>query len=272
MKCRIEALTIYPIKGCRGQSLSEARCSPLGLEGDRQFIITRTGRYIAQKEKPELAQIAPSWEADGSLKLTHQSLGDFSLTPSQGGATRKIELVMDQVSVVDQGDEVAAWLSEAVGEPVRLQGLASSFRRNLPVELLSGLDGLEQSGFMDVSPLLLTNAASLDDLNKRLEDPVPMDRFRNNIAISGPDAWAEDEIQSYLFEGGRLIRAASCERCAVTATDQLSGERGREPLRTLRGFRKTNENCYASGIIFGAYVTVSGDAVLKVGGELSIAW
>ena len=41
-----------------------------------------------------------------------------------------------------------------------------------------------------------------------------------------------------------------CDRCVVTTTDQETGERGREPLRTLARFRNVNQGLlFATNLI-----------------------
>ena len=65
--------------------------------------------------------------------------------------------------------------------------------------------------------------ASLDDLNNRLEDPLPMNRFRPNIVLDGCSAWAEDGWES--FTAGTAEGSSSdpidfalvkpCDRCKV---------------------------------------------------------
>ena len=52
-------------------------------------------------------------------------------------------------------------------------------------------------------------------------------------------------------------------------TDQQTGERFGEPLRTLREFRKVDDG-YAGGIAFGEYLSVDGQGTLAVGDVLTI--
>ena len=141
--------------------------------------------------------------------------------------------------------------------------------RNLNLIFRSGLNGLNHTGFVDLAPVLLTSESSLADLNNRLPSPIPIARFRPNIVVRGLAAWAEDDISEYRSDTIILQRKAHCERCAVTCTDQLTGERSGEPLRSLKSFRKTNE-AYSSGILFGEYMSIIGQGRLQVGDILSI--
>ena len=96
--------------------------------------------------------------------------------------------------------------------------------------------------FADGFPFLLVSEASLANLNDRLvstgEEPVPMNRFRPNFVVSGVAAFGEDAWPRVRI-GGIVFRSGGpCARCIVTTTDQFTGERGTEPLRTLAAYRR----------------------------------
>ena len=131
------------------------------------------------------------------------------------------------------------------------------------------VDGIDQSRFVDVAPILVTNEASLADLNARLDTPIPMNRFRPNVVIEGLEAFAEDSVPGLHNGALRLVRATHCERCAVTCTDQETGRRSAEPLQTLRSYRH-REDGYAGGVMFGAYMGVEGSATIRIGDSLAV--
>ena len=56
--------------------------------------------------------------------------------------------------------------------------------------------------FADAFPFLLLSEESLADLNRRMPSPVPMNRFRPNLVISGGDAYQEDGMT--VFQVGAL--------------------------------------------------------------------
>jgi uncharacterized protein YcbX len=90
--------------------------------------------------------------------------------------------------------------------------------------------------------LLAASEASLADLNDRIVaqggEPVPMNRFRPNLVIASCPAFAEDGWGQFRIGSVILRSAGPSARCIVTTTDQLTGERGKEPLRTLATFRR----------------------------------
>jgi uncharacterized protein YcbX len=132
-----------------------------------------------------------------------------------------------------------------------------------PAQPLLTETGRVRASFADASPALVVSLASLDDLNGRLERPLPMNRFRPNLVVEGfgpyeEDAWGRRTIGEAATTGGR-----PCLRCATTLVDQETGERGTEPLRTLATYRREDEG--GGEVKFGVNVLFDGPAVVRVG-------
>ncbi|MCP5045068.1 MAG: MOSC domain-containing protein, partial [bacterium] len=136
-----------------------------------------------------------------------------------------------------------------------------------------GIDGKPQAQFYDVAPVLVGNQASLDDFNTRTHEPVPMDRFRVNVVVGGDlEPYGEDQLSSLTSDDIELRHVNVCERCILTTTDQTTGERPtQEPIKTLSTYRRIEDGKYASGVVFGLYMTPREDGVLRVGDALDIA-
>ena len=266
--CRIAGLYSYPVKSCRGTPEDRVQLTPQGIEGDRQLMILHNGKFTNQAFLPKLATVAARRLDADHIEFGH---GDDTLhhSISAAGAESTIDFYGNPVAVVDQGDELAQFVSAAAGKEVRVASLKATFERAVPLEEFAVVDGIDQSRFVDVAPILVTNLASLADLNGRLEQAVPMERFRANVVIEGLDAFGEDNVTALSGDGWRLVRATHCERCAVTCTDHLTGERSREPLATLKSYRH-REGGYAGGVMFGAYMGVEGTATLTVGDTLTV--
>ncbi len=91
-----------------------------------------------------------------------------------------------------------------------------------------------------------------------------MDRFRPNLVLAGAQAYEEDSLGRFRIGEIVLHAAGGCSRCIMTTTDQLTGERRAEPLRTLASYRRDPQN--PSDVLFGQNViheTKSG--VLRIG-------
>ncbi|MEM7018648.1 MAG: MOSC N-terminal beta barrel domain-containing protein [Pseudomonadota bacterium] len=268
-QCKITALYSYPVKSCRGTAVESATISPTGIEGDRQLMIIRDGKFTNQARLPKLATVATRRLDETAIAFDNIDNASLAHTISDEGEEINIKFYGNPVAVIDQGDALANWVSNAIGTEVRVAALKSTFCRAVPLEEFAIVDGIDQSRFVDVAPILVTNEASLDDLNARLDTPVPMNRFRPNIVIEGLDAFGEDSVVTLHKDGFKLVRATHCERCAVTCTDQETGERKAEPLATLRSYRHREEG-YAGGVMFGAYMGVEGTATLRVGDVLAV--
>ena len=269
MQCEITAIYTYPVKSCQANSMDRVELSRLGIQGDRQLMIVKDGEFANQKKYPQLARVVARRTGPTEIEFSCKGLEALRHTVTADGDSHTTELYGSPIEVVHQGKALGDWLSSATGVKLDLVAPTAVFKRLLPVPQLAGLDGLDHTGFVDVAPVLLTNEASLEDLNSRLASPVGMDRFRPNIVVRGLDAWAEDTIEKYGKDGLTLRSQAECERCAVTCTDQQTGERFGEPLRTLGTFRK-KEDGYSSGIVFGRYLSIDGQGTLAVGDMLAL--
>ncbi len=238
----VAALYIYPVKSCAGIRCAQATLEARGLRHDRGWmIVDGHDEFLTQREHPRLALITPQLEAD-TLRLTTPE-GQAVSIPTTGvvGPTRRVRVWRDWCEAVDQGDPAAQLFSDWLGESVRLVKMADAFNRRVDPHY-ARTPAL--TGFSDGYPLLLISEASLDALNARLDTPLPMNRFRPNLVVSGCDPHAEDGWQQVQINTLVFDVAKPCERCTVTTTDQTTGERGVEPLRTLATYRRAGTKVY----------------------------
>jgi hypothetical protein len=250
----LTGLFIYPVKSLRGCSVAAADLDDLGLVGDRRFLVVdHSGAFLTQRTLPRMALIATELQP-GSLRLTAPGAGTLTVNrATDPSAPRRTVTVWSSTGLTaeDCGDEAAGWLSAFLNTPCRLVRAGAAFHR--PVSKPGKAQPGDVVAFADAYPLLVVSEASLAELNSRLVEnggePVPMDRFRPNLVVSGTSAFAEDGW-TRLRIGDVVLRAGGpCARCVVTTTDQLTAERGEEPLRTLAAFRRDPRQ--ASQVNFG---------------------
>ena len=240
---QVHSLWIYPVKSLAGIAVDEFELDDFGPVSDRRWmIIDDAGKFVTQRTVPELARIGVALE-QGSVELAIPGEGRFTLTPTDDRVETSVwnDGVMAQLAQ----SKVSDALSRFCGRPLRLAFMpSSSFRRVDPTRVAQE----RRVSFADGFPLLVTNLASLDDLNRRLEHPVEMRRFRPNVVVEGTEAWAEDHWRTLRLDACRLTLAKPCSRCVLTTVDPQTGVKdpGTQPLRTLSGFRRTEE-----GVIFG---------------------
>ena len=92
-----------------------------------------------------------------------------------------------------------------------------------------------------------------------------MARFRPNLVIEDAPAWVEDSwLSGRIRVGGVVLRVVKpCPRCVVTTTDQETGERGREPLRTLARYRRVDQD-----LNFAVNLIPDGSGQVAIGDEV----
>jgi uncharacterized protein YcbX len=57
---RVASLHLYPIKGCRGHSVSRLEFDRAGVVGDRRLmLVDENGRFVSQREVAALATVDP---------------------------------------------------------------------------------------------------------------------------------------------------------------------------------------------------------------------
>jgi len=271
-RCSVASLTLYPLKGAQGVAVESIHVRQGGVVGDRELMLVRDGAVFAQKDHPQLARVAVELRGKGRLRLRSPEAGDFEHEIRKQGGVAAAKLHFNDIATCDQGDEIAQWFGRALGEEgVRVVSLPKPWDRWIPLPAFERVDGRPQHQLYDAAPVLIENQASLDDRNARLDRPVPMDRFRANVVVEGLSPFQEDGIESLSSDEVELLFVTGCERCIMTTTDQKTGERvGKEPIQTLSRYRKRADK-YASGIVFGAYMTPRREGRLRVGDRLRVA-
>ena len=102
----------------------------------------------------------------------------------------------------------------------------------------------DQVSLADGYPYLIIGQSSLDDLNSKLTNPLPMNRFRPNFVFTGGKPFEEDNWRNFAIGKSRFAGVKPCGRCVLTTVNQETTERGTEPLATLATYRRTNNKIY----------------------------
>jgi len=252
-------MNVYPIKSLRGSALEQAFVLSYGLEHDRRWmLVDPEARMITQRECPRLATITPVLDAEG-LRVKTSGQNDV-FVPYEGASWTDNEVVVDvwghSYVGVAAVPSIGEALSEVIGMPCRLLSIrADVFRVKRDV------------AFHDDSPVLIISESSLEELNRRLDVPLPMNRFRPNIVVRDAAPFDEDGWQRIAI-GNALFRAVkACERCVITTVDQATGTpSGPEPLATLAKFRRKRQ-----GVAFGQYYRPEqAAATIRVGNQVTL--
>lgn len=270
----LSGLHIYPIKSATGIALPTAQVEARGLQGDRHYLITDLrGKFITQRQLPRMALIrvglgnALGNNTLGRLdcdRLTLEAPGmlPLNLFLTQAVQPVEVEIWGDRTQSLHCGLEAQVWLSEFLQIPCQLVYMPDDAQR----PTAHGQLGADQLlSFADAYPFLLISEASLADLNGRLSRPVPMNRFRPNLVVSGCDAFAEDTWARIRIGPVEFDLVKGCDRCSVPGVDQATGIQVQEPLPTLAKYRLR-----AGKIWFGQNLVQRGLGPLQVGDAVEI--
>ena len=266
----VSSLHIYPVKSCGGLSVSEAEVTPRGFRHDRQWMfVDDRGMFVAQRQGRGLGtpissvcQVRPAI-ANGTLTLTAPSMPPLTVPLDGDGVEIPVTIWDDRLGAIDQGEDAEAWATEWLSRerPGRYRLVRMPGHAHRAAKL-----GSAEVGFNDAYPFLVISDASLAELNARLRDPLPMNRFRPNIVLSGATAYQEDRMDRFRIGAVEFFGTTLCLRCPTTTTDQDTAERGKEPLKTLATYRRQDD-----GVVFGRNFNHSGSGTVKVGDQCESA-
>jgi len=258
---RVSQLVIYPVKGCRGVPLASVVPDARGLSGDRRWmVVDASGRFLSQRRDPRLALVRVRLGLAGTV-LETPGLPPLSLPERAEGPLREVEVWDDRGPARDAGPAASDWLSRHLGREAHLVALDPSFERTASPEYAPGAP----LAFNDAYPVLVIGEASLDELNRRLERPLSMGRFRPNLVVSGNLPFAEDGWRRIRVGKAILRLVKPCTRCVATTVDQDTAETGLEPLRTLATFRR-----WKDGVIFGQNAIIERLAPIRAGDPVEV--
>lgn len=259
----VSELNIYPIKSLGGISLPYAEVTDRGFKYDRRWmLVDEQNRFLTQREYPQMALLKVQIENDGLL-VTHYLNGSVAIPFEQHDQSKQEVAIWDDTCAgvfVDQ--ELDNWFSAALGIKCRLIYMPEDTHRQ--VDRQYAPEGMITS-FADAYPFLLIGRASLDDLNNRMAEPLPMNRFRPNIVFMGGDAFDEDLMNHIQIAGIDFYGAKLCARCVLTTIDQQTAVKAKEPLKTLARYRLMNNK-----ILFGQNLVHEGTGLISIGDTLEV--
>lgn len=262
---QVSQLYIYPVKSLGGIALTKARVTDRGFEHDRRWMLVDDNNlFISQRDVHQMALM--------KLRVTDEGIR-VDYTPKNSSFTipflpTKNELA--DVTIWDDtcegqfvSDEADKWFSNMLGIPCRLVYMPNETAR-ITDQRYTPENSI--TSFSDAYPFLIIGQASLDDLNNRLNEPLPMNRFRPNIVFTGGAPYQEDTMHTFsigniIFHGVKL-----CARCIMTTIDQATAMRYKEPLKTMARYRFKNNK-----IMFGQNLVHKGLGEISVGDALEVS-
>lgn len=259
----LSEINIYPVKSLGGMSLTKASVLRKGLLFDRRWmLIDEEGVAMTQREYPEMALLKVRID-DTLVSVDHVREGKrlasthFPASDEPVGHGLRAMVWGDVVDVLEVDPLASEWFSELLKVRCRLVRFPEKNPRAVDRKY-SPHD--ENVSLADAFPFLIIGQPSLDDLNARLDTPVPMNRFRPNFVFTGGEPFAEDEWREFSIGPVHFLAVKPCGRCSIPTTDQDSARREAEPIRTLSRYRKKGNNVY-----FGQNLIALSEGEVSVG-------
>lgn len=236
--------------------MSSAKVLPKGLEHDRRWmLVDEQQQFMTQRLYPLMALFRPEYSNNG---FNIQYDGDNIQLPFEASSNEITATVWDDtVTVMEVSPQHSEWFSIRLGINCKLVAFPENNQRNIDSKYAH--NG-EQVSLADGYPLLIIGQASLDDLNNRLEKPVPMDRFRPNLVFTGGEPYEEDSWKNFSIGTCRMAGIKPCGRCTIPTVDQQTGKKGTEPLATLSSYRRQNNK-----VLFGQNLVPLSGGIISEG-------
>lgn len=257
----VSSLFVYPIKSARGISVFSLEVDRRGPVFDRRYmVVDDRGKFLTQRENPRLSTLSPRLVAE-TLVVNAPEMPDFELPPPSAERV-EVEVWGFRCLAEDLGDATARWFTDALEQSCRVVRFSDAVHRAVS-KRHTDLDA--EVAFADGYPLLVISLESLSELNRRLEVPLPMSRFRPNVVVRDCQPFEEDEWQTVVAPELVFDLVKPCERCKITTLNPDTLEYGKEPLATLAKFRRSK-----GGVSFGQNAVPHGPGRLRVGDVLRV--
>lgn len=257
MSIQVAELYVYPVKSLRGIKVGEAILEEEGLRYDRRWMITDPeGNFVTQREASEMAKFSCQI-ADNALQVSYEGETLSIPTTSKKSMVRSVQVWSSKLKAEEIDPAISHWFSERLNRNVHFVAKTTISKRSKRLFVPPYKTKLSLA---DGYPVLLLGTESVRVLNEKCPEDIPADRFRANVILETDAPHIEDEWGALTIGGSQLQVIKPCARCVMITIDQLSGERSKEPLRTLASYRKKRNK-----ILFGANAICVKEGLIRVG-------
>lgn len=258
---------IYPIKSLGGIQVQRARVMAKGLELDRRWmLIDDMNRFMTQRIHTSMAMfklgLSGRYITVEKKNATNNLTVTFSADSPPIGEKIRATIWDDEVDVFEIDQNLSRWFSDHLQMPCRLVNFPEPNPR--PVDAKYKVND-DHVSLADAYPFLIIGQSSLNDLNTRLKEPVPMNRFRPNFVFTGGVPFEEDTWREFKIGDKRFVGVKPCARCVLTTVNQETAEKGVEPLYTLSTYRKREAK-----VLFGQNLVGLDSGMIQVGDTISV--
>ncbi len=262
----VSDIYIYPIKSLGGFSVTEAMVTATGFQHDRRWmLVDKDAKFMTQRQVAAMALLQTAITTEG-VYVYHKQHPEMNITIPfllSPASIKQVKVWKDMCEAWCYDDIIInSWFSEMLETECELVYMQDDTKRMVDTDYAKNN---EVTSFSDGYPFLIIGQSSLDELNRKLEKPLPIDRFRPNIVFTSGEPHAEDSWKHITINAIDFYGVKTCGRCIVTTIDQQTAVAGKEPLKTLASYRTVD-----SKVKFGMNLLHKGEGVIKVGQKIKI--
>lgn len=276
----VTGLGLHPVKSTAIRPVTEAEVRPWGLVGDRRWmVVDETGTLVSARELRGLFRVVaetPETEAGLRVPLRLRSRGFEPIDVLEPDSELiDVRLHGNELSGRPAADEAHRWLRDVTGRPdLRLVWCDDPTRRTFDRPWARPGD---HAPYTDSCPLTLASLDSLARLNDWIRDgavergeeppsPLPIERFRANVVVTGAAAFAEDDWERITIGGLGFRKPKRVDRCVMTTISPTDLTSTKEPIRTLARYRLEDQQTW-----FAIHLIPDGTGRIRVGDEVVVS-
>lgn len=262
---QISQLNIYPVKSLGGISKQTVQLCNTGFEYDRRWmLVDENNLFLSQRTHPQMVLLHTSQNDNGFTVSKYNDENLSIIIPYVTEARKKLKVTVweDICSAIEVSNEHNEWFSDMLHFKCKLVYMPDDAVRL--VDKRYAVNN-EITSFSDGYPILMIGEATLEHLNNKLKDGLPMNRFRPNMVFTGGYAHIEDEMEKFSINEINFRGVKPCSRCVMTTINQQNAEKGKEPLTTLSTYRMKDNKIY-----FGQNVLHQQNGIMNVGDTINI--
>src|SRR3569623_1585618 len=180
---RVRQLYIYPIKSLGGIALDKVQVTDRGFQYDRRWmLVDYNNLFVSQREVHQMALLKPSLTDEGIRVIHSVTQSSYTIAFNQTKNEFAEVTIWDDTCIGQfVSGEADGWFCSMLEMPCRLVYMPNQTHRITDQRYTSDNSITSLS---DAYPILLIGQSSLDDLNSKLIETLPMNSFRPNIVFT----------------------------------------------------------------------------------------
>jgi len=253
----VESLWRYPVKGMRGEELTEAFMGFSGIYGDRCYAFKNSAArkgfpYLTASAQPEMLRYRPQFRYPERAAKPPNLFEAMSIAPGIMPANPEPEdMALD---VVTPSGAVVA-----IDDPLLIKMLGDGISEKNQLTLMRS-----DRPFTDCRPISLIGVQSVRQLESELNIPVDKRCFRANIYLNHTEneGFAENELVGRRVRIGSQAMIMILERdprCKVISLDPETGEHNPAVLRQVAQAHSAFAGVYCAVLVEG--ILTKGDSI-----------